>query len=147
MHSSTSTSTCTHSFPGLPATSSSCEVATLGAVHTFTVRGYALARALGPGEPALSVPFTTAGIHFQLEVYPGGCTPDVSSHVSVFLTCSGSSSTGDDSNTLSKECVLLTELAIIDQVRIKTVKSCLCYCMCVTTYLVMHGCCSTARHN
>ncbi|GLC42425.1 hypothetical protein PLESTF_000811200 [Pleodorina starrii] len=73
--------------------------------HTYTVVGYTLARAMGPGTRLCSDLFEVGGQLFRLEVYPAGLDGDARKYVSLFLTTPGTTRPGH----------LLWELSILDK--------------------------------
>ncbi|WIA35030.1 hypothetical protein OEZ86_003521 [Tetradesmus obliquus] len=94
-------------YPGLAATSSYRQLTTVGGCHQYTISGYALARALGPGTCLRSEPFTAGAQAFQLEVFPAGLAADCCQHLSLFLTTPGGAGSSADH--------ILYELAVVDQ--------------------------------
>lgn len=59
-------------YPGLQSTSSYRQLTTIGCCHQYTIRGYALAKGLGPGTRMCSDLFEAGGQQFRLEIYPAG---------------------------------------------------------------------------
>ncbi|XP_047979694.1 BTB/POZ and MATH domain-containing protein 3-like isoform X1 [Salvia hispanica] len=90
----------------LDSTDSSSINETVNGTHHFTIRGYSLAKGMGPGKYVSSHTFTIGGYDWAIYFYPDGKNPDDSSaYVSVFIALA---SEGTDVRALF-------ELALLDQ--------------------------------
>ncbi|XP_057804072.1 BTB/POZ and MATH domain-containing protein 3 isoform X4 [Salvia miltiorrhiza] len=79
---------------------------TVNGTHHFTIRGYSLAKGMGPGKYVSSDTFNIGGYDWAIYFYPDGKNPDDSSaYVSVFIALA---SEGTDVRALF-------ELALLDQ--------------------------------
>ncbi|GKV30469.1 hypothetical protein SLEP1_g39274 [Rubroshorea leprosula] len=67
-------------------TSSQSVTQTVNGSHSFTIKGYSLAKAMGIGKHIASESFTVGGYQWAIYVYPDGKNPeDNSTYVSVFV--------------------------------------------------------------
>ncbi|KAG6433237.1 hypothetical protein SASPL_104845 [Salvia splendens] len=89
----------------LDSTDSSSINDTVNGTHHFTIRGYSLAKGMGPGKYVSSHTFTIGGYDWAIYFYPDGKNPeDSSAYVSVFIALA---SEGTDVSALF-------ELALLD---------------------------------
>ncbi|KAG2430351.1 hypothetical protein HYH02_013715 [Chlamydomonas schloesseri] len=96
---------------GCLATQSLRQVDTVCGTHTYSLAGYTLARAMGPGTRLCSDLFEVGGQLFRLEVYPAGLDAAGHKYLGLFLTTPGSCRPGH----------LLYELSVIDKSTLKPV--------------------------
>ncbi|KAG2444257.1 hypothetical protein HXX76_001014 [Chlamydomonas incerta] len=96
---------------GCLATESLRQVDTVCGTHTYTMVGYTLARAMGPGTRLCSDLFEVGGQLFRLELYPAGLNAAGHKYLGLFLTSPGSLRPGH----------LLYQLSVIDKSTLKPV--------------------------
>ncbi|XP_010524999.1 PREDICTED: BTB/POZ and MATH domain-containing protein 4-like [Tarenaya hassleriana] len=92
--------------PSPPASSSLSVTQTINGSHSFTIKGYSLAKGIGIGKHIASDTFTVGGYQWAIYFYPDGKNPeDNSAYVSVFIALA---SDGTDVRALF-------ELSLLDQ--------------------------------
>lgn len=92
--------------PSPPTTTSLSVTQTINGSHSFTIKGYSLAKGIGIGKHIASDTFTVGGYQWAIYFYPDGKNPeDNSAYVSVFIALA---SDGTDVRALF-------ELSLLDQ--------------------------------
>ncbi|XP_013729393.2 BTB/POZ and MATH domain-containing protein 4, partial [Brassica napus] len=92
--------------PSPPTTTSLSVTQTINGSHSFTIKGYSLAKGIGIGKHIASDTFTVGGYEWAIYFYPDGKNPeDNSAYVSVFIALA---SDGTDVRALF-------ELSLLDQ--------------------------------